>query len=224
MLAARPEFGPSLPEVVASRLRLPARRVRAVLLGGAALCAVAYLLAGLLGVRGPAELQDELVGGPVPFTLGHSAALRRTEPQDGELLRLESRPGAPRQTYTAEPFALPAFRGDVTAVLGVLAVRQADALARELPGFRLRSDGKARINELPGHVVVFQARRGTRTLYGKRFLLVPLTEPGASPPRSGVALTLLAERSPAIPNASAVGEGSALKAPLRSFRFGTERP
>ena len=33
-----------------------------------------------------------------------------------------------------------------------------------------------------------------------------------------------AERSPAVPNAGAVGDDSALKAPLRSFRFGTERP
>jgi len=224
MPAARPEFGPSLPELVASRLRLPTARVRGVLLGGAALAVLLYVASGLLGVRGPADLQDQVVRGAVPFTLGHSAALRRVEPEPGEVLRLEGRAGGPEQSYAAEPFAIPAHRGDVTAVLGVLAARQADALARELPDFRYRGDGKARINELPGHLLVFQFRRGGRTIYGKRFLLAPLAEPGAPAPRRGMALTLTAERSPAVPNADAVGDDSALKAPLRSFRFGTERP
>jgi hypothetical protein len=145
-------------------------------------------------------------------------------PEQGELLRLESRPGAPLQSYAVEPLALPPYRGDVTAVLGVLAARQAADLARELPDFRSRGDGKARINELPGHVSVFRFRRDGTTTYGKRFLLVPPVEPGAPAPRRGIALTLLAARSPAVPSADAVGGGSALKAPLRSFRFGTERP
>ncbi len=224
MPAVRPEFGPPLPELAASRLRLPVARVRAALLGAAALALVLYVASGLLGVRGTAPLQDEVVAGAVPFTLGHSAALRRVDPGPGEVLRLAGRPGGPEQSYSAAPFAIPAHRGDVTAVFGVLAARQADALARELPGFRYRGDGKARINELPGHLLVFQFRRGDRTMYGKRFLLAPLAEPGAPAPRRGMAVTLLAERSPAVPNADAVGDDSALKAPLRSFRFGTDRP
>jgi hypothetical protein len=224
MPAARPEFGPSLPELAASRLRLPEARVRAILLGAVAVAAVLYVASGLLGVRGTPALQDEIVGGAVPFTLGHSDALRRVDPQPGEALRLVGRPGAPEQSYAAEPFAIPPHRGDVTAVLGVLAARQADALARELADFRYRGDGKARINELPGHLLVFQFRRDGRTVYGKRFLLAPLAEPGAPAPRRGMAVTLLAERSPAVPNADAVGDDSALKAPLRSFRFGTDRP
>jgi hypothetical protein len=115
-----------------------------------AVAAVLYVASGLLGVRGTPALQDEIVGGAVPFTLGHSDALRRVDPEPGEALRLEGRPGGPEQSYAAEPFEIPAHRGDVTAVLGVLAARQADALARELPDFRYRGDGKARINELPG--------------------------------------------------------------------------
>jgi len=224
MLAARPEFGPSLPEALASRLHVPAGRVRAALLGAVVLAAVLYVASGLIGVRGGGGLTDQAVGGTVPFTLGHSEALRRVAPQEGELLRLEGRGGGPRQSYAVEPLALPPYRGDVTAVLGVLAARQADALARELPDFRYRGDGKARINELPGHLLVFQFRRDGRTVYGKRFLLVPFVEPGAPAPRRGVSVTLLADRSPAVPNADAVGDDSALKAPLRSFRFGTERP
>ncbi len=224
MPAARPEFGPSLPELAASRLRLPVARVRTALLGAAALAVALYFLSGLLVVRGPEPLEDQLVGGAVPFTLGHSTALRRVDPEPGEVLRLQSRPGGLEQSYAAEPFAIPPHRGDVTAVLGVLAARQADALARELPGFRYRGDGKARINELPGHLLVFQFRRDGRTMYGKRFLLAPLAEPGAPAPARGMAVTLVAERSPAVPNPAAVGDDSALKAPLRSFRFGTERP
>ena len=224
MLAARPEFGPSLPELVASRLRLPARRVRVAILGAAAVVVALYVAAGLLGIRGAGALQGQAAGGAAPFTVGHTEALRRVAPERGELLRLESRPGAALQSYAVEPLALAAYRGDVTAVLGVLVARHAEALARELPDFRYRGDGKARINELPGHVLVFRFRQDGATVYGKRFLLVPSSEPGAPAPRRGVAVTLIAERSPAVPSADSVGGGSALKAPLRSFRFGTERP
>ena len=55
---------------------------------------------------------------------------------------------------------------------------------------------------------------------GRVILLVP-DEPGV---REGAQIEMLVTRSPAVPRADAVGANGPLKTPLRSFRFGTERP
>jgi hypothetical protein len=52
-------------------------------------------------------------------------------------------------------------------------------------------------------------------------LLVAKPDP---PPREGVDLTILAARSPSVPNLDSVGATGALKTAYRSFRFGTDRP
>ena len=56
---------------------------------------------------------------------------------------------------------------------------------------------------------------------GKRVLLVAAPDP---PPRTGLDITMLAERSPATPKADAVAANGPLKTPYRSLRFGTDRP
>ena len=77
------------------------------------------------------------------------------------------------------------------------------------------------VNRQPGYQIVYQARIGGETIYGKRVLLVPGYDP---PPRVGLDVTLQAERSGAVPSANAVGLNGPLKTSLRSLRFGTERP
>jgi hypothetical protein len=92
-----------------------------------------------------------------------------------------------------------------------------------VPGFVLRSEGRARINTSPGYQIVYQVQIGGHTGYGRRVLLVP--DPGTEPhPRVAADLDLRSTRSPAIPNADAIGNNGVLKTPLRSFRFGTARP
>ena len=53
--------------------------------------------------------------------------------------------------------------------------------------------------------------------------MLPDTEDGPQP-REGLDLDLRAARSLAVPSVDAVGRNGALKLPLASFRFGTERP
>jgi hypothetical protein len=77
------------------------------------------------------------------------------------------------------------------------------------------------VNKQPGYQIVFQARVGGRTTYGKRVLLVAGPDP---PPTSGLDITMLSARSTAIPRADAVAANGALKTPYRSLRFGTDRP
>ena len=221
MAILRPEFAPTLPELLAPRLRTSPARLRVLIL------VLAALLVGAFGVhklrQGTGNLtNDVLVTGPTAFTLGYRDGLERVAPGPGEVLRLQTPPGAPLpERFTVSPLTLPPYTGEQSGILPILASRDIGRLRQAFPdGFRYRGDGRTRINLLPGHQVLFQTRVGGRTTYGRRYLLLP-DEPGA---RNGVTITLLSARSPTIPSVGAVGVVGLLKGPLRSFRFGTERP
>lgn len=224
MATLRPELGPGLPDLVAARLRWPVRRTRRVLL---ALFAVLVLVQGARVVlsRGAALTNDAIVSGPVAFSLGYRDALRRVPPRAGEELRLVSAPGAKTdETFTVAPLRLAPYTGDQAGILPVVAAREVRRLRATFPtGFRYRGDGRARINEIPGHQLLFQTRIGGRLYYGKRFFLLPEIEPPAQA-REGVVITLLSRYSKTTPSVDAVGAFGQTKGPLRSFRFGTERP
>ncbi len=223
MSSLRPEYGPTLPALLAKPLRQDQRRIRAALLGLAVLAVVVLVVVGAL--RGGQALEPELVRGPVAFTLAHTSALDRVAPGPGEVLRLRTPAGASVQmTYVARPIRLDPYTGDPTAQLAVRASREGDDLARTLPGFVARGDGKTRVNDAAGYALSFQTRLAGRTAYAKRFYLVPPVAEGAAPPRDGIELTLTGTRGDVFPNVNAIGANGALKAPLRSFRFGTERP
>ena len=67
-----------------------------------------------------------------------------------------------------------------------------DQMRASIPGFVYRGDGRMNVNRQPGYQIVYQARIGGKTVYGKRVLLVPGYDP---PPRAGLDVTLRAERS-----------------------------
>jgi len=225
MATLRPEFGPGLPDVLAPRLRWPVRRARRFLIG------LFVVLVAVQGARvaisgGSGLTNDAIVSEPVAFTLGYRDALERVRPQAGEALRLQSVAGAKTvERFTVAALRLAPYTGDQAGILPVLAAREVGRLRASFPtGFRYRGDGRARINESPGHQLLFQTRIGGRLFYGKRFLLLPEVEPPAQQPREGVVITLLSRYSKATPSVDAVGVFGVAKGPLRSFRFGTERP
>jgi hypothetical protein len=214
----REEFGPTLPELVGARLHVPVRTVWRSLAAAGAL--VVLVLAWLLFVRDTPGQAAVVIRQPVTFNLIYTDALRRGAPRAGETLRLQSRAGAP-QSLAVRPLRLARYKGDVSAALTLLSARLIKEMSATYPGFLWRGDGRVNINQQPGYQIVFQARIGGRTTYGKRVLLVAAPDP---PPRSGLDITMLAARSPAIPRADAVAANGALKTPYRSLRFGTERP
>ncbi len=224
MATLRPELGPALPDVLAARLRWPVRRARAVVL---ALFAALVVVQGARVVlsRGAGLTNDAIVSGPVAFNLGYRDGLTRVTPRAGEELRLQSAPGAKTdETFTVAPLRLGPYTGDQAGILPVVAAREVSRLRARFPtGFRYRGDGRTRINEAPGHQLLFQARIGGRLYYGKRYLLLPEVEPPAQA-RAGVVITLLSRYSETTPSVDAVGAFGQTKGPLRSFRFGTERP
>jgi hypothetical protein len=219
MSLVREEFGPTLPELLAPRVRgLP--RVARVALGALAV-AVVVALAWLVLRPTPGQTAI-VVRKPIDFNLITTQGVRRVAPRGGELLRLQAAAG-PAQTFTVGRLAIPPYRGDVTAELTFMASGLIDDMQAHVPGFVLRSEGRARVNTSPGYQISYQAQIGGHTGYGRRVLLVP--DPGIeSHPRVAADIDLRAARSPAIPNADAVGNNGLLKTPLRSFRFGTQRP
>ena len=218
MSVVREEFGPTLPELVGERLRVPVRTVWRVL--AAVGVVVVLVLAWLLFVRDTPGQAGVIVREPVTYNLIYTDALRRVAPRAGESLRLQSRSGSP-QSLAVRPLRLAPYKGDVSAALTLLSARLIDEMGATYPGFLWRGDGRVNINQQPGYQIVFQARIGGRTTYGKRVLLVAAPDP---PPREGLDITILAQRSPAIPTADAVAANGALKTPYRSLRFGTDRP
>jgi hypothetical protein len=213
----REEFGPTLPELLGSRLGVP---VRKLWLAFAAVGVVALAIVLWLSLRPQPGQSAVVVHKPVAFNLIYTDALQRRTPRAGEVLRLQSASGPP-QSFVVHPLRIGAYKGDVSAELALMSAQLVDEMRAQYPGFIHRSEGRVNINKQPGYQIVFQARINGRTTYGKRVLLVAGPDP---PPHTGLDFTMLAERSTAVPKADAVAANGALKTPYRSLRFGTERP
>jgi hypothetical protein len=219
MSVVRPEFGPTLPELVGPRIRALGRRGRIALWVAVAALAGAIAAWALASGSGRTEV---LVREPVAFTMVHGPGLAEARPRRGEVLRLQtpSRAG-PAQSFAVTPLRLGHYRGDPTAVLTGMSPLLVERMRARLPGFVWRGDGRVNINKQPGYAILYQYRAPRGTVYGHRVLLLP---GGDQPPREGVDISMLAERSAAVSRVAAVGANGELKTALRSFRFGTERP
>ena len=209
----RPEFGPSLPQLLRARLGIPTK-VTAAVAAVIVLGAVVFVL----GRRGSEEHLIHRTPAPV-FNLRYAKVLHRSPARPGVLLELVGKRGEVfLQSMTVRPLHLPRYRGAVSGQLPILAVQHAGAIRRAYPGFTVLDEGKARINDAPGYQIGFRAKRDGRTIFGKEILLLP-DEPAA---RDGATITLLQTHAAGAHAVDDVGTVGALKKPFRSFRFGTE--
>jgi hypothetical protein len=221
MPVVRPEFGPTLPELLAPRVRALPRVAQLALAAAAALVVVALVAVVLRDSRDTRA--HAVVRRPIAYNLVYPPSLVRVRPHGRETLRLETRRGAADpQSFAVTPFTLPPYHGDSTGILTLMSANLITRMRATIPGFIWRGDGRVNYNRQPGYEILFQSKIGGRTTYGRRTLLVP---GGDTPPREGVDITMLAARSDAIPRVDAVAASTgALKTAIRSFRFGTERP
>jgi len=217
---------PTLADLARPRLERAPRWVRWAL----ALLAVAW------HVVTPADQGARYVRrAPIAFNFRLEPSMHGVAPRAPELVRLERRRGGLYlESFAVEPLALPPFRGDVSGLLPVYAEREIAVLRRRFAPFELMREGKARVNQVPGYEVQFQARLGRRRLFG-RVVLLPEPAPGedlANPSgvlenaraRRGVRLVLLSTPAGGSVHAFDVGAHGDLKTTFRSFRFGTEGP
>ncbi len=206
----RPEFGPALPELLASWPRV-------LRLGVVALALSAVAVVAALWARSHSDpLTRIIVARPVAFNIGYQSPFTRRTPLRGEIVRLADRD----QWLSVSELRLPPFRGDVAGILPLYATGIERELAAGRPGFQLRGEGRANINAIQGYGFTYIVRaQGGRRRYGQQLFL-----PVDATSRSGVTIALEADASPAVTNPDMVGRTGPLKVSLRSFRFGTETP
>jgi hypothetical protein len=215
MSAVRPEFGPTLPELLAPRLR---RLPRAGRLPLAVL--VLLVLAGLVkliaGGGGGAKLHAVVVREPVAANFVYRAPFHRQTPGPGELAKVGAANG---QSFAVRELNVPPYKGDAAGMLPVYASQLETQMGKQLPGFQWRYEGRTNVNRIQGYEIGFQYRPGGKLTYGRRILLLPTTTA-----TQGVDLLLTSPRMNSVIRYDAVGRNGGLKTALRSFRFGTERP
>lgn len=209
MYSVRPEFGPTLPELLAGR----SKGWRYALIGGYVLVLIVVLYALLL--RGDPSATTVVKKGDVTFKLTYDAALKEKAPIGDERLRLEGTRG---REVLVRPLSLPPYEGQADGFLPAYAETLIPAMEEQFEGFQVRREGRPSVNRIPGYEIVFQYERDGKTSYGRRILLVDSYARGV---RDGVDILLLEDRSSVVPNADAVGTAGSLKTLLRSFRFGT---
>ncbi len=213
MSVVKPEYGPTLRELLA---RLP----RPVRLGIVVAAGLLLALAVTVAVRARPDETALIVHEPVTFNLVYPADLERRSTR-GATLALERRRGDLfLDSYVIRDLRLAPYRGSATGTLPVVAFDYIKRLRRRYTGFEFVVEGRTRINNGIGYQVVFRAKLGRRTLYGRHLMLVAEEPEGL---RRGVVIELASTPAAGTPNALATGTTGALKQALRSFRFGTER-
>jgi hypothetical protein len=207
-------YGPTLPQLLAPRhlaLRVAAAAVAvAILVAAVAIALSARPDETAVLIRKPITLN--FVYGPQWTPVRRAGTLLS--------LRHASPAGLFLDAYTIRDLTLPAYRGAAGGMLPVYADGYLRRVARRYRGFEFVSEGRARINNAIGYAVTFRARSGARRLYVRQYLLVEEEPEGR---RRGVVLELESTPAAGTPNADEIGNHGALKTPLRSFRFGSDR-
>jgi hypothetical protein len=209
----KPEYGPTLGELLAPRWHAASRLVRAIVVAGGV-----GLLALAVGGALTLENAHYAHGGPAPFSFSYRG-LYRTTPAAGEYVQVRSPAGGPlRSSFAVGPLLLPPYTVGVGAELPLYATSYIEGLRRRYTGFVLRGEGKTRVNTVPAYAVAYTARIAGRTVYGRDILLVP-ERPGA---RVGVHIVMLSSReaNPQVTSPLLVGTTGVLERPLETFTFG----
>lgn len=189
--------------------------------GGTALAALA--VAVVLVVRAARDSERLVAGGPPAFNLVYApSAFAEAPAQDGELARIEGRRRAATVTLTVRRVEVPPYGdGDVVGgFLPLLAEERIAELEEQYGGIGVYDEGKARINELPGYQIGFDARDGDRRVYGRDAYVFP-DDPAAT---EGVLLSMrrVVTRRDASPAAEEFADLA--KEAFASFAFGADRP
>jgi hypothetical protein len=210
------EYGPTLPEL----LRRVPRWAQFAAWAAIALVVAVGLGLGTGGAAAPER--HAVVRGERTFNLAWDPRRLQRVQVPGTLFALEGRRGDLfLDSLAVKPVTLPAYEGAPGGVLAVLAARRLQQLRETVPGFQASNppEGRTRVNDSTGYQVTWRERRGGRSIYARDIWLVPPV-PNA---RDAIVVELRTTPAAGTPNADRTGGTGALKQPLRSLRFGTER-
>lgn len=208
----KPEYGPTLGQLLAPRWRAAPGAVRAAVIAaaiGLVLTAIGVVL----------TLEDATIshGGPVPFSF-HYRHLYRTAPDPGGYVKVQRRSnGRLEDSFAVEPLRLPPYQGSLNGELPLYASGYIQGLAARYAGFELRGEGKTRVNKVPAYNIFYTADVEGRRMYGRDVLLLP-ERPGV---RDGVDIVMLTSPTAnrEITSPSQVAGSGVLETPLHSFTF-----
>ena len=210
----RPEFGPTLPELISRRFSI-SRRAAII----AAVVAF-VILAIVIKVATDNGLKKLVVNGSPTFNVLYDPAqLHEATPRGGELMHLAGRRGHVDVAVTVRHANLPPYKGDtIGGLLPLYTGQLATQLARQLPGFAMGTEGKARVNQALGYQISYTSKVGGNPTYWRRVFLLP------SPDKPDQAIDLVM-RQTFIGRIRPRGRAllQATRKAFRSFRFGTGR-
>jgi len=211
----KPEYRPTLVQLLAPSWAKASRVVRVLVTAGAAalLVGVVALTLTLL----PAHIS---YGGPVPFSFSYRGLYREAPAAgagiDAQVLR-RGADGRLLDSFVVAPLKLPPYAGGLSGELPLYAVGYIHALSARYPGFQLQGEGKTRVNTAPAYNIYYSVRLAGQRMYGRDVLLVP-ERPGA---REGVAIKMLTSphSSSQVTSPLLVATAGLLYKPLRTFSF-----
>jgi hypothetical protein len=207
----KPEYGPTLGELLAPRWHAASRFVQAIVVAaGVGLLALAIAAALTL------ENAHYSHGGPAPFSFDYRG-LYRTAPAPGEYVQVRSPArGRLRNSFAVGPLRLPPYTTSLSAELPLYAASYIVGLRHRYTGFVLRGEGKTRVNTVPAYTIAYSAQIEGRAVYGRDILLLP-ERPDV---RMGVHIVMLSSPSRQVTSPLLVGTAGVLERPLETFTFG----
>jgi hypothetical protein len=211
----KPEYGPTLGRLLSPRWRAAPRYVRVLVLGACAALA-ALVVAAVLTL----ENAHYSHAGRVPFGFSYRS-LYRTAPDPGGYVKVTRRGtgGRLKDSFAVAPLSLPPYAGELSGELPLYAAGYIARLQRRYRGFELFSEGKTRVNTIPGYQVAYTARVQGQTMWGRDVLLPPPHPRGV---REGVQITMLTTPTadPKVDSPLEVASDGVLLRPVKTFAFG----
>ena len=136
---------------------------------------------GWSAVRGaPGTGHASSSAGRWPSTSSTPTPLHRVAPRGRASSAPADRRAGPPQSFAVRPCAWRPTRATRRLPDAALGAPDPRRWSAQYPGFLWRGDGRVNINQQPGYQIVFQARIGGHTTYGKRVLLVGRTRSAAA--------------------------------------------
>jgi hypothetical protein len=222
----KPQYGPTLGQILAPRWRRASARARRL-----TVVAAAVIVGVAIGVVLTLESATVSGGARVPFSFAYKG-LTRTAPEAGELARVQrSSGGHLRDSFAVAPLRLPAYAGSVTGEFPLYASGYIHSLAARYPHFALVGQGPVRTSafgsweelppstiyyHVPTYTIAFTALVQGRPVYGRDVWLVP-NRRGA---REGVEIRMLGAAGAHAGSPLSLGTVGVLSRPLRTFNLG----
>ena len=209
----KPEYGPTLPTLLAPRWKAAPRAARVVLViaGGVLL---ALLVGGVLALLNASYSR----GGATPFHFSYRG-LYRAAPEPGGYVRVRSPArGALKYSFAVNPLRLPPYSGPAAAEVPIYASGYIRALRASHPDLVLQGEGKARLSStLGGYQIAYTATISGRRMMVRDVLLVP-ERAGV---RDGLQIVMLTApgADSQITSPLEIASTGVLQRPLKTFAF-----